>query len=977
MGIILKLINSDPQTFAWAIGLVVAAFIIYLFWILPKFWKINKSIKMVLKRCNEQPITTRKDILELAECGHPALADALEESANRVIHVGSDTKASFLSAPDDLLHFRRIFSKDFNYSLAEAAPNLLVGLGLLMTFFFLTSALSEATVALMGNQNDQKDLLQATRGLLGAAGAKFLTSIAGLGSSIVWTIVFKYQSSKTTHALAEIYQKITKSISVYGHESLSVWQIYLMEKNFSMQRENEETRKLSQKVRHENLIQGLQTLGDTICKSHQETIHHLSSDMAILIEKSTKHNMDSIRNIVLAVVKRFESQTLALHEESQHARQIENEKNATHHDDLLNALCTMSEFIPEATHKNTSPIIEAVGFNIQTALNQLGEKIGTMNQDALNAMLSNFASLIQTATKDEMEQMKMSLLELSERLQSAASSIETGATIAGVALQESGDHLSLKMSETGKLVHVALRSGADNLKTGTDSLVATLHEAGQEWIEQSGLATRALDATLQSSALHFENAGKLFKNNVLDASTVFGDQLKTGAEQLGVSSKKVVLAFDSVGIDLIAHAKSASQELETGAKSSALHFTQAGSQLEMHADHAGDLFLDHVKTSMALIAEGSTAISQSMIEGSQLLKDNVQNAGTVFGDQLKIGAEQLGISSKKVVLAFDSVGTDLIAHAKSASQELETGAQASALHFTQAGSQLEKHADHAGDLFLDHVKTSMALIAEGSTAISQSMIEGSLGLLENSQLASHELNNGTHTFAKNMMDAGAKFKADLTDTVENFNAQLHSGLATQSQSIDEMTHSIHAITSAMASMQTWVQQLEISGQSGFIKAKETMTRLDTLMSGFDTSIARWQTSFDKVSKVTEALQNAAGHLVQISQEQNQSMTTFANAIPSISGVIQQMNETIQKTSKGNTDQILQTESAIKSTKESLTKTVLTIQEGVRQYSEQIALLHRNLDEKIAQAIQKIAGGVDRLTGAIEDLDDSLEKVSTR
>jgi ABC-type transporter Mla subunit MlaD len=70
-------------------------------------------------------------------------------------------------------------------------PNLLVGVGLLLTFFGLVTALYFTTDAIR-KAADLSASQSALRDLLYAASFKFYTSIAGLGGSIVLTIVIRY-----------------------------------------------------------------------------------------------------------------------------------------------------------------------------------------------------------------------------------------------------------------------------------------------------------------------------------------------------------------------------------------------------------------------------------------------------------------------------------------------------------------------------------------------------------------------------------------------------------------------------------------------------------------------------------------------------------------------------------------------------------------------------------------------------------------
>jgi hypothetical protein len=80
------------------------------------------------------------------------------------------------------------------FPVYRALPNVLVGIGLLLTFFGLVSALFFTTDAI-NNATDPKATQEALRGLLHAASFKFYTSIAGLGGSILLTLVLRHVTS--------------------------------------------------------------------------------------------------------------------------------------------------------------------------------------------------------------------------------------------------------------------------------------------------------------------------------------------------------------------------------------------------------------------------------------------------------------------------------------------------------------------------------------------------------------------------------------------------------------------------------------------------------------------------------------------------------------------------------------------------------------------------------------------------------------
>ena len=98
------------------------------------------------------------------------------------------------------------------FPLYRAMPNLLVGVGLLLTFFGLVTALFFTTSAIK-NAADLAASQDALRDLLYAASFKFYTSIAGLGGSIILTLTLRYGISaveRTFDKLASVLEFETR-----------------------------------------------------------------------------------------------------------------------------------------------------------------------------------------------------------------------------------------------------------------------------------------------------------------------------------------------------------------------------------------------------------------------------------------------------------------------------------------------------------------------------------------------------------------------------------------------------------------------------------------------------------------------------------------------------------------------------------------------------------------------------------------------
>jgi hypothetical protein len=120
-----------------------------------------------------------------------------------------------------------------NLRFYQAVPNILVGLGLLFTFMGLVAALHFASAGVTAT--DVREAQAALRELLAAATFKFVTSIAGLAASIV----FSWREKVQLHAVQALIRKLClvleERLVPLTPEALMVTQI-------------EETRRINQKL---------------------------------------------------------------------------------------------------------------------------------------------------------------------------------------------------------------------------------------------------------------------------------------------------------------------------------------------------------------------------------------------------------------------------------------------------------------------------------------------------------------------------------------------------------------------------------------------------------------------------------------------------------------------------------------------------------------------------------------------------------
>jgi archaellum component FlaC len=110
----------------------------------------------------------------------------------------------------------------WGFKFLQGLPNLFVGFGLLFTFLGLAAALFAASSGLNGNIEEAQKALQS---LLHAATFKFLTSIAGLASSIFLTILCKHWHKQIQRDFDRLCRYLEKGLLFISLEKLNSDQI--------------------------------------------------------------------------------------------------------------------------------------------------------------------------------------------------------------------------------------------------------------------------------------------------------------------------------------------------------------------------------------------------------------------------------------------------------------------------------------------------------------------------------------------------------------------------------------------------------------------------------------------------------------------------------------------------------------------------------------------------------------------------------
>jgi uncharacterized protein YukE len=407
-----------------AVLIVGAALAGYFTWFRPAAVRLQSDLRRLAKALEvsgPDPWPAAREQARAAVKTTGVLQTAWTETDERVVALAHGPRPMHVmfGSARDIWSGSRLLGRTINLPLAEAVPNLLVGVGLLMTFVFLTIALSQATAALVGQGGQSTDLMGATRGLLSAAGAKFMTSLAGLLASIAWTIGFRRRMARLHAAAEDVVVRIGRLASPAGAE----WAV-------------------AAQVQQAGELQRTAAAQVEISKEISTRTGHHSEVTEELLNEAREQT---------GTFKRFET-------------------------DLAVSLAG-------AITKAFSPQMEAMTERLVTAVNSLSDRLGTMNQDALQKMMSEFGGMLKAQTDSEMAQLRQTLTELSSRLAVAGETIGTSAGTAAEKLDRAGSDLLTRVEQ----VSGNLESGAKNLEGATQGVKEAMNDLDVTIRDAAGL----------------------------------------------------------------------------------------------------------------------------------------------------------------------------------------------------------------------------------------------------------------------------------------------------------------------------------------------------------------------------------------------------------------------------------------------------------------------------------------------------------
>ncbi|MBQ9537400.1 MAG: hypothetical protein IJU79_06420 [Desulfovibrionaceae bacterium] len=622
-------------------------------------------------------------------------------------------------------------SHHYNISLYQALPNIIVGFGLLLTFCGLVSAIyltgesiisqhSENVVSHSGN------LKNALDSLLKVAAFKFLTSIAGLITSLILTIEIRICNGKLRNEYNQLNTLLERNMLFASQEQLL---------------SRQEDISLQQLDSLKAYFNRMQKFSEHIAKdTAQKTALAINAVLKMYVERSVE-KIDPILTLFAGKIENA-AQGAMSHLVKDFSAMLQGETHAE-----MQAL-TQSLHQAQIALDQISGTLNNAGNTIDAAISASAKTLETALEklaEVLSKHAKNTVTTLEQSLTGTMEGWQTKILEAAKQFAAAGTSLEHGALTASSTIakevESTTTHILTSFKQASTTLNTSLQAQTDNLLSSSTTLVQNTELA------HTNLTKASQDLAQNIKALGTEQ-GNVLTESIKAACQEFTDNLKDTSEHLQTIEAKVCESITKAKESFA----TCLQELEAAHKNDSTSqqeiFVQAlenaGKTLEQAADKASqDLGTLQEKFGQNFNVASGNLHKALRAMGSEMY-NNLSESSQLFDSSLKLYAKNLGDTTSKTskhLLDVESMVCGSIAAAADGfkatcvdlQQNLKNSAEVNAKFLKetlQQGSEALEKQIEAASTTLTQLSTDLKEIALGQSG-NQGASELSASLDEN------------------------------------------------------------------------------------------------------------------------------------------------------------------------------------------------------------------------------------------------------
>lgn len=509
--------------------IVLGGLLGFLGWALPTFWRAWSALEKFAALIEARdPAGDDGQSLHEATKSVPWLRQAWQVTRGRLLLVGQgeNQRRVLLGSVHDVWHPERMLHKHFNLPLFEAVPNVAVGVGLFFTFFFLTSALTDATVAL--SAAGAANPVGATKDLLNSAGGKFVSSLAGLAVSLAWTLAGKMAWARVRRASDHVVMAIEAWWPPVGAEAAVVEQLAHLGAVGDKLREHHETAQ-----DHSDLV------GELLVESREQTgvLKRFETDLAMSIGKAVaagfSPQMEQMTSRLEKAISNLSERMSSMNEDALRTmmKDFSQAISANTADEMKQFKETLS-----ALSSKLDSSAEQLKTGIEGAASQLGEAAQGMTS-GIHAATEKMSSDIATAAQGlaaSVGGMEKVIAQTTEAVQEIDATVRRAAAIGARGVEQMDRSIEAAHGLVDELGDVGETWA--KVSGGVSGLAANLAEASDS-VEELAEGQRAVVRTLQAAGPEVLGAVSQMRSQMEGTSKAVADAMQQVQGAMGRTSQ--------------------------------------------------------------------------------------------------------------------------------------------------------------------------------------------------------------------------------------------------------------------------------------------------------------------------------------------------------------------------------------------------------------------------------------------------------
>lgn len=546
--------------------IIIISFFVYAMW---NIWVMYSTYRIVNTASNDDNIVESIKTSRLSN-----LWDEYEKTM--VYDIGGQKKTNIPSS--EVFSIQKITrNSKLNLRIVDAASGTLVGLGLLGTFLGLTLGIHNFDTANV--QNIQSNI----QSLLDGMSTAFLTSLLGMGLSIIYTLVEKRCRNLLLSSQTDLSDRLDRKFYVDDQQLL----LNLMQPQLSFVNDSGENIPISLAIR------------DILKESEQQSkaLKSFSTDLAMQLNDGFDEILSrQMQAKIIPLMENIDTSTKNLIE---------------HVDQMADAV--------------TTPATDLIG----TVIDEL--------KKSMSSLITEFRSNISSSASHELEQLVVSLSEATNSMGMFPKNMENVTSILQVTIAEVKDAISeitntsantnasamKQMQEQIAFATGAISNAMTEVKEIMTSLTQTSEKSGQEMITKLAAASEQMSTFLNGVMANVSESVQSSMKSITDDISNKQTDLMALQESTMSETEKLLNQFN-IGLERLEKMN----EYITGTMNT---FQQAQGQITGSTAHLQSITSD-MKTATEVFHKAQTEYTGNMTELQKRTQQAIDSVVTLLDD---------------------------------------------------------------------------------------------------------------------------------------------------------------------------------------------------------------------------------------------------------------------------------------------------------------------------------------------------------